>query len=535
MYQKPLATAVLLVLGLAINSCASFSIGIPNAENAPAECRNEKHRPQLHFTPKANWINDPNGMVYYDGEYHLYFQYTPNSAHSGAKYWGHAVSTDLSTWTELDIALYPDEMGDMWSGSAVVDFKNASGFQTDPNIQPIVAFFTHAAGPAPQQQSIAYSNDKGRTFTKFAGNPVIANPGRGDFRDPKVIQFAENSWVLVLATGDRVQFYTSTDLKKWDLASEFGAEPLVGNHGGTWECPELLRIETQGYESWVLLVSNFGGYHNPGSGTQYFVGSFDGTTFHSDQVAPLYLDWGFDNYASVSFSNEPKNRHILMGWMTNLMYAEEIPTGDYRGQITLPRDISLVAVDGHLRLKSVIPEEFFNSLRNPSQSFAISSMTDIPPNQQLNVSDAMPFSNSLLEVDLAFNIHEIRGPSSIAICFLNSLNQELCVGYDHEREAGTEIFLNREKTGNLGAISGSFAGRATAGRETGDAIITFKIILDVSAVEMFVDGGLTVMTALFYPDEPLTRVEIRHHAFHPESKVTLISGSVRGINSMYDC
>lgn len=510
-----------------------ISLSVIQSKTIPRDCLNDKHRPQLHFSPREFWSNDPNGLVYYDGEYHMFYQYTPNSTQSGIKYWAHSVSTDLFTWTDLPIALYPDEFGAMWSGSAVVDYTNSSGFQVDPNVHPIVATFTHADGPVPQQQSIAYSLDKARTFTKYQGNPVIPNIGKGDFRDPKVSRFNNETWALVVAAGDRAQFYNSADLKKWELKSEFGQDPPQGSHGGTWECPDLLRFVNQdGYESWVLLISNFGG-PNGGSGTQYFVGSFDGQRFHSDQEGVLWLEKGWDNYAGVTFSNEPMNRNILIGWMANLNYAGAVPTEKFKGQMTMPRVLTLVSVTGHLRIKSELPKEF-EGLRNPLQHHDIPGQ-EIPRNEVLYVNEEMSFSNQLYEVLLEFDIAEIKGPSSIAICFLNSLEQELCVGYDHERAAGEEIFLNREKTGDLGAISGSFAGRGVAGRETSSQHISFRIILDVSAVELYVDGGLTVMTALFYPDEPLTTIEIRHHAFDDESEVTLLNGTVIGLNSMYDC
>jgi fructan beta-fructosidase len=413
-----------------------------------------------------------------------------------------------------------------------VDYGNTTGFQQNVDTPPIVAMFTHSG--ASQQQSIAYSLNKARDYVKYEGNPVIPNTNLRDFRDPKVVRYSQDTWVMVLAAGNKVMFYSSPDLKTWTYLSEFGADPPQGSHSGVWECPDLLKMEYNGFTYWVLLVSTSGGGPNGGSFTQYFIGLFNGREFQSSQSEARWMDWGEDNYASVSFSNEPRGRQIVIGWMTNLAYAENIPTGNFRGQMTLPRTLSLENVGGHLSLKSALVEEFDN-LRIPSQEYQL-GMKRIEPNGYWNVSEELGFKSGLVEVDLAFNIAGIRGVSSIAICFVNRLRQELCVGYDHERPVDHEIFVNRERTGDLGAISGNFVGRATSGRVLPDNILTFKIVMDLTAVELFVDGGLTVMTSMFFPDEPLDALEIRHHALTTDdSEVLLINGRVQGLRSIYDC
>ena len=235
----------------------------------------EPHRPTFHFTPPEKWMNDPNGMVYYAGEYHLFYQYYPDSTVWGPMHWGHAISKDLVTWEHLPIALYPDELGYMFSGSAVIDWKNTSGFGKDGQ-PPMIAIFTHhepkgaASGTSKtfQYQSIAYSNDKGRTWTKYAGNPVVPNPGIKDFRDPKVIwDDATDQWVMVFAAWDHVKFYGSPNLKDWTHLSDFGKE--WGTHAGVWECPDLfpLIVKGKGEKKWVLLQSLNPGGPNGGSGT----------------------------------------------------------------------------------------------------------------------------------------------------------------------------------------------------------------------------------------------------------------------------
>ena len=249
----------------------------------------EDHRPQIHFSPDSMWMNDPNGMVYYEGEYHLFYQYHPESTVWGPMHWGHAVSPDLVHWEHLPIGIYPDSLGTIFSGSAVVDWKNTSGFG-EGNNPPLIAIFTQhshelydAGSDLFQTQGIAYSNDKGRTWTKYEGNPVIPNPGIRDFRDPKVRWHEESQqWVMIFAAWDRVKIYTSPNLREWVLASEFGED--IGTHAGVWECPDLFPMEVEGSTDtkWVMLVSINPGGPNGGSATQYFVGDFDGKSFTLD-------------------------------------------------------------------------------------------------------------------------------------------------------------------------------------------------------------------------------------------------------------
>ena len=282
----------------------------------------EPHRPTFHFTPPEKWMNDPNGMVYYEDEYHLFYQFYPDSTVWGPMHWGHAISSDMVTWEHLSIALYPDELGYIFSGSAVIDWKNTSGFGKDGE-PPMIAIFTHHEPEGAkkgtktfQYQSIAYSNDKGRTWTKYAGNPVIPNPGIKDFRDPKVIWDDDSDqWVMVFAAWDHVKFYGSPNLKDWTHLSDFGKE--WGTHAGVWECPDLfpLIVKGKGEKKWVLLQSLNPGGPNGGSGTQYFIGDFDGKNFIIDgefaenfkQDTTVWLDYGRDNYAGVTWSDIPQS------------------------------------------------------------------------------------------------------------------------------------------------------------------------------------------------------------------------------------
>src|SRR5450432_732226 len=303
----------------------------------------EQYRPQVHFTPKAHWTNDPNGMVFYKGVYHLFFQYYPDSTVWGPMHWGHATSSDLIHWKQQPIALYPDSLGYIFSGSAVVDYHNTSGFGKNGQV-PLIAIFTHHDPKGEkekrndfQNQSIAYSNDHGKTWIKYAGNPVLKNPGIRDFRDPKVMWYEPGKeWIMTLATGDRVTFYSSPDLKSWKMESDFGSD--AGAHGGGWECPDLFTLDADGKKVWILIANLNPGGPNKGSGTQYFLGDFDGNKFTPFSTKTKWLDYGPDDYAGITWSNTG-NRKIFIGWMSNWMYANLVPSIKWRNAMTIPREL----------------------------------------------------------------------------------------------------------------------------------------------------------------------------------------------------
>jgi sucrose-6-phosphate hydrolase SacC (GH32 family) len=298
------------------------------------EFRNEKYRPQFHFTPDRNWMNDPNGLVYYKGKYHLFFQHNPQANIWGNMSWGHATSTDLYNWHEEPVAIACTPTSGIFSGSAVVDINNTSGFGTTDN-PPIVAIYTeHQNNESNQSQCLAFSVDEGATFTKYEGNPVLDIKAK-NFRDPKV-QWIDNQWIMTVALANdyKISFYSSPDLKSWTHLSNFGPAAEVG---GVWECPDLIKFEGE----WVLLVSlNPGGYQI-GSGTQYFIGQWNGKEFIADDLQTRWLDYGRDNYAGVTFSNAPDGKKIFLGWMSNWHYAGKVPTDPWRSAMTLPRELSL--------------------------------------------------------------------------------------------------------------------------------------------------------------------------------------------------
>ena len=297
----------------------------------------EKHRPIYHQTPKWGWMNDPNGMFYKDGVWHLYFQHNPYGSKWENMSWGHSTSTDLVNWNHEPLALFGDGLGTIFSGSCVIDKNNTAGYGDST----VVAFYT-SAGPS-QTQSMAYSTDGGKTFTKYENNPIITSPSR-DFRDPKVFWCDEaGHWVMVLAVGQEMQIFSSSNLKDWKYESSFGEG--YGNHGGVWECPDLMKMKVAGTdkEKWMLICNINPGGPFGGSATQYFIGEFDGHKFtcEDEPSETKWMDYGKDHYATVTFSNAPEGRNVAIAWMSNWQYANQVPTKQYRSANSIARDLGL--------------------------------------------------------------------------------------------------------------------------------------------------------------------------------------------------
>ncbi|MFC5191343.1 glycoside hydrolase family 32 protein [Algoriphagus aquatilis] len=480
MVKSPL---LIFILSLLTWSCTT-----PQATFEPSQL--EQFRPEYHFSPAKGWMNDPNGLIYIDGEYHLFFQHYPDTTVWGPMHWGHAVSKDLINWEELPIAIYPDSLGYIFSGSAVYDEANSSGLGTTEN-PPFVAIYTYhdmageksGAGDY-QKQAIAYSLDKGRTWIKFEGNPVLPNQGIKDFRDPKVSQVIQANgqrlWVMTLAVKDRIQFYGSPNLKEWSLLGEFGQE--IGAHGGVWECPDLLPFTApDGSQKWVLLVSINPGGPQKGSATQYFIGTFENGKFTPDDTMIRWLDYGPDNYAGVTWSNLPKeqNRTLFIGWMSNWLYAQVVPTSTWRSATTLPRELSLFDVDGTLLLKSS-PAKELASLR--SASFEGSHEETNLPSQAVEI---------LAEVD---------NPETFSITFSNELGEEVTVS----KEMGL-VSVDRSNAGKSD-FHEDFAALHSAPMSWEAKEI--RIFLDGSSIEVFVNEGELVMTSLLFPNSPWKKVKV---------------------------
>ncbi|MBE9463870.1 glycoside hydrolase family 32 protein [Dyadobacter subterraneus] len=455
----------------------------------------EKYRPQFHFTPKANWMNDPNGMVYLNGTYHLFYQYYPNDKIWGPMHWGHATSSDMISWKEQPIALYPDSLGYIFSGSAVVDKNNTAGFGKDA----LIAIFTHHDPVLEQQktgkhesQSIAYSLDEGKSWTKYKGNPVIKNPGISDFRDPKVRWFEpQKKWVMTLATKDRITFYSSADLKSWMRESDFGVNE--GGHGGVWECPDLFPIKHEGKEIWVLIVNINPGGPNKGSAGQYFLGNFDGKTFTSNSKETKWLDYGTDNYAAVTFANTG-DRTILMGWMSNWQYANQVPTDPWRSANTIARQLGLKTVGKELYLTSV-PVQELDVLNTTGFS-----LKKVKVKGQLDLTDKTKNNTGLFRLDLT-----MESRTDFSIVLSNQQGNEVIVGYD---KAANQFYIDRSKSGNLGFEKG-FAAKHVAPRFSQASNIPLTLIADAASIELFADNGLTVMTDIFFPENPMSKLSVK--------------------------
>jgi len=457
----------------------------------------EQHRPQFHFSPKEHWMNDPNGMVYYKGVYHLFYQYYPKGTVWGPMHWGHATTKDFFHWQEKPIALFPDSLGYIFSGSIVADEKNTSGLGKNGKV-PLVAIFTHHDPKLEakkvntfQNQSIAYSLDEGNTWEKYLGNPVLPNPGITDFRDPKVMWYeAGKKWIMTLATKDRITFYSSKNLKEWKKESEFGNN--LGAHGGVWECPDLFTMEHNGKTVWVLLVSINPGGPNGGSATQYFTGNFDGSTFIPNSKAEKWLDYGTDNYAGVTWSNTGK-RKIFIGWMNNWQYANQVPTKKWRGAATIARDLVLDQIAGDFYVRSVPVKEMNSYLKS------VSKKQSLMLNKEIDLSAYTKDLNGRLKLDFTFNTL-----NSMEIALSNKEGEKLLVGYDSKTKTYS---IDRTNSGASDFEKG-FAKKHTAPRIAKSESGKISLILDVASAELFADDGLTVMTDIFFPDSPIDRMKI---------------------------
>ncbi|UOB18748.1 glycoside hydrolase family 32 protein [Abyssalbus ytuae] len=455
----------------------------------------EKYRPQFHFSPKEKWMNDPNGLVYNDGVYHLFYQHYPDSTVWGPMHWGHAVSKDLIFWEHKPIALFPDELGYIFSGSAVVDKNNTTGFGTKEN-PPLVAMFTYhkmekerAGDTDYQSQGIAYSLDNGDTWEKYEGNPVIPNNGMKDFRDPKVFwNDITGKWTVLLVGGDHLLIYESDNLKNWKQVSEFGKNQ--GAHGGVWECPDLFKLTVEGSdeEKWVLFISINPGGPNGGSATQYFVGDFDGKTFISDQKEKRWVDTGADNYAGVTYNNEPNAERIFIGWMNNWNYGQKTPTVTWRSAMTLPRKLTLHKIDGNYYLKSYPVDEIEKIIEKGKTDEYVGITEKVFHHENFNSSE-IKFNTAGKNFELIFGNEK----DSLSVVLNNK-----------------SIVVDRSKSG-LVNFDSSFADKVhTANIEAlPDTQFEVRVILDAASVEMFLNKGQVIMTEQIFPTKPYHTLKIR--------------------------
>ena len=448
----------------------------------------EKFRPTYHFSPLYGWMNDPNGMVYKDGEYHLFYQHNPYGSKWGNMHWGHAISKDLINWEHRPDAITPDALGTIFSGSAVVDTDNTAGFGAGA----IVAIYTQNSDR--QVQSIAYSTDNGRSFTKYENNPVLTSDAR-DFRDPKVFWHKETQrWIMLLAVGQEMQIFSSSNLKDWAFESSFGEGQ--GAHGGVWECPDLFELPVDGTneKKWVLLCNLNPGGPFGGSATQYFVGTFNGKEFVNESPSQTkWMDWGKDHYAAVTWSDAPDNRRIAIAWMSNWQYANDVPTSQYRSPNSVPRDLSLFTVDGETYLQSAPSPELLK-LRD------ISKKRSFKVNGTRTIKDMIAGNEGAYEIELTI---ENQYADVIGFRLYNDKGEEVDMQYDMKEK---KFSMDRRKSGDVG-FNENFPMLTWTAIESGKDELKLRLFVDKSSVEAFVDGGRFVMTNQVFPSEPYTHID----------------------------
>lgn len=430
----------------------------------------EQYRPVYHHTPAYGWMNDPNGMFYKDGVWNLYFQHNPYGSQWENMTWGHSTSTDLVHWKFQGDPVLPDALGTVFSGSAVVDKENTSGFGKGA----VIALYT-SAGES-QTQSMVYSTDNGKTFTKYEGNPVITS-NVPDFRDPHMFWNEDiKKWNMILAAGQHMEIYSSDNLKDWKLESSFGE--TYGNHGGVWECPDLMKMKVRGTnkEKWMLICNINPGGPFGGSATQYFIGDFDGHKFtcESKPEVTKWMDYGKDHYATVTFDNAPEGRRVAIAWMSNWQYANQVPTLQYRSGNSIPRDLGLFEYKGETYC-SVVPSPEMTAARSKKATKSLSESCEMVVN--------------------------LKGNATITLS--NDKGEKVVMCYDAKAET---FSMDRTKSGKMD-FSNDFA--ATTKAPTYGKISQLRIFIDKSSIEVFDAEGKMAMTNLVFPTKPYNKVTVK--------------------------
>ena len=430
----------------------------------------EQYRPVYHHTPAYGWMNDPNGMFYKDGVWNLYFQHNPYGSQWENMTWGHSTSTDLVHWKFQGDPVQPDALGTVFSGSAVVDKENTSGFGKGA----VIALYT-SAGES-QTQSMVYSTDNGKTFTKYEGNPVITS-NVPDFRDPHMFWNEDiKKWNMILAAGQHMEIYTSDNLKDWKLESSFGE--TYGNHGGVWECPDLMKMKVRGTnkEKWMLICNINPGGPFGGSATQYFIGDFDGHKFtcESKPEVTKWMDYGKDHYATVTFDNAPEGRRVAIAWMSNWQYANQVPTLQYRSGNSIPRDLGLFEYKGETYC-SVVPSPEMTAARSKKATKSLSESCEMVVN--------------------------LKGNATITLS--NDKGEKVVMYYDAKAET---FSMDRTKSGKMD-FSNDFA--ATTKAPTYGKISQLRIFIDKSSIEVLDAEGKMAMTNLVFPTKPYNKVTVK--------------------------
>ena len=519
--------AIVKILGLKKDALA---VNLMKLSNTFDTTNTDYYRPSYHFTPLYGWMNDPNGMVYKDGEYHLYFQYNPYGSKWGNMHWGHAVSKDLVHWEHLDPAIARDPVGHIFSGSSVIDKKNTAGFGKDA----IIAIYTNNSVNHDEVQCIAYSNDNGRTFTKYEGNPVLTPfDGLKDFRDPKVFWYEKGKcWYMIVSADKETRFYKSKNLKKWTYVSAFGKG--LGQQPCQYECPDFFQLPVNGDKKkmkWVMTMNINPGCWFGGSATEYFVGDFDGKKFTCPDANEVkWLDWGKDHYATVTFSNTG-DRVLGITWMSNWQYANLTPFKQNRGANGLPRELKLYEKNGKYYISEDVAPEVY-ALRKDTKNVADASVSDekmlagVAANMEGAFeieADVTPDANGIAGIEISNNKRERtmiyfdmkqgkvvmdRTESGLSDFGKQSVPHDIELAWDKQLAAEGK---QPARITNSINYKNDFALATWAPLslcEDGKKTYHVDIFVDKSSVELFVDGGRIAMTNLVFPVAPYENVKL---------------------------
>ena len=520
-------TATVKILGLKKDALA---INLMRLSDTFDTTNTDYYRPSYHFTPLYGWMNDPNGMVYKDGEYHLYFQYNPYGSKWGNMHWGHAVSRDLIHWEHLDPAIARDPVGHIFSGSSVVDKKNTAGFGKDA----IIAIYTNNSVNHDEVQCIAYSNDNGRTFTKYEGNPVLTPfDGLKDFRDPKVFWYEKDKcWFMIVSADKETRFYKSKNLKKWDYVSAFGKG--LGQQPCQYECPDFFQLPVNGDEKnmkWVMTMNINPGCWFGGSATEYFVGDFDGKNFTCPDANEVkWLDWGKDHYATVTFSNTG-SRVLAITWMSNWQYANLTPFKQNRGANGLPRELKLYEKNGKYYIsEDVAPEAL--ALRKSTKELgsqtvegekAFAGATSGMEGAFEIEADVTADANGIAGIELYNNKRERtliyidmkegkvvmdRTESGLTDFGKQSVPHDIELAWDKQRAAEGKQPARIENSINYKNDFALATWAPLSLCQDGKKTFHLDIFADKSSIELFVDGGRIAMTNLVFPVAPYENVKL---------------------------
>ena len=519
--------AIVKILGLKKDALA---VNLMKLSNTFDTTNTDYYRPSYHFTPLYGWMNDPNGMVYKDGEYHLYFQYNPYGSKWGNMHWGHAVSKDLVHWEHLDPAIARDPVGHIFSGSSVIDKKNTAGFGKNA----IIAIYTNNSVNHDEVQCIAYSNDNGRTFTKYEGNPVLTPfDGLKDFRDPKVFWYEKGKcWYMIVSADKEMRLYKSKNLKKWNYVSAFGKG--IGQQPCQYECPDFFQLPVNGDKKkmkWVMTMNINPGCWFGGSATEYFVGDFDGKKFTCPDANEVkWLDWGKDHYATVTFSNTG-DRVLGITWMSNWQYANLTPFKQNRGANGLPRELKLYEKNGKYYVSENVAPEVY-ALRKETKDLADASVADAKDLKGVAANmegafeieaDVTPDANGIAGIEISNNKRERtliyfdmkqgkvvmdRTESGLTDFGKQAVPHDIELAWDKQLAAEGK---QPARITNSINYKNDFALATWAPLslcEDGKKTYHVDIFVDKSSVELFVDGGRIAMTNLVFPVAPYENVKL---------------------------